>query len=205
MPLRKPIRCWGEIFPSIFALSTDPRCRISYQTLFARIHREKLPPELAVSRPLKPTANNKAYPDETLSTKRCTQCGGLKPLSNFTKDCIERKGCRAQCKKCTRRMRQTSQYRLIKRKADLKANYNLTLVQYQALLTRQKGRCAVCGSKTSKSKRHKYLVVDHDHRTKQIRGLLCVKCNAAIGLLDDSTRRCLQFAKYLTEKPRCCD
>lgn len=51
--------------------------------------------------------------------------------------------------------------------------YGLTAAQYDALLKRQGGRCAICRAKP-KSKR---LAVDHDHKTGAVRGLLCSRCN----------------------------
>lgn len=30
------------------------------------------------------------------------------------------------------------------------------------------------------------LAIDHDHKTGKIRGLLCTRCNTAIGLLNDN-------------------
>ncbi|MGK2948022.1 MAG: endonuclease domain-containing protein, partial [Acidimicrobiales bacterium] len=41
------------------------------------------------------------------------------------------------------------------------------------------------------------LVVDHDHRTGAVRGLLCGPCNRAIGLLRDSPVVCRLAAEYL--------
>jgi Recombination endonuclease VII len=47
--------------------------------------------------------------------------------------------------------------------------------KYYALLAHQDYGCGICGSQ------RKTLVVDHDHRTKQIRGLLCESCNGWLG------------------------
>lgn len=52
--------------------------------------------------------------------------------------------------------------------------------------------CVICGS-------DKELVVDHDHKTGVIRGVLCGKCNRGIGLLDDSPERLRRAAVYLEE------
>lgn len=50
--------------------------------------------------------------------------------------------------------------------------------------------CAICGSKVR-------LVVDHCHKTGRIRGVLCAKCNSAIGLLGDDTERLASAIEYL--------
>jgi hypothetical protein len=62
-----------------------------------------------------------------------------------------------------------------------KERYGISLVEYQAMLDKQKNRCAICDIEEK-------LVVDHNHKTNEVRGLLCHGCNCAIGLLkDDST------------------
>lgn len=69
------------------------------------------------------------------------------------------------------------------RASKLKSCYGLTIEQYDALLARQKGRCAIC-KKTSM----RNLYVDHCHRTKLVRFLLCHKCNSGLGFFDDDPR-----------------
>src|SRR4051812_49160840 len=60
----------------------------------------------------------------------------------------------------------------------LKRAYGITLNEYEELLKNQSGLCAVCRrDQKSFSKR---LSVDHCHKTKKIRGLLCGSCNTAI-------------------------
>ncbi len=62
-------------------------------------------------------------------------------------------------------------------------NYNLSVNQYNAMLDRQAGCCAICRRKCKSNKR---LAVDHDHDTGQVRGLLCAGCNTMLGHMDDS-------------------
>ncbi|MCB7129661.1 MAG: endonuclease VII domain-containing protein [Candidatus Brocadiales bacterium] len=63
---------------------------------------------------------------------------------------------------------------------DLKRKYGLTIEQYDSLLERQGGKCAICGIPPQK----RLLAVDHDHRTGQNRGLLCCVCNHALERLE---------------------
>lgn len=57
--------------------------------------------------------------------------------------------------------------------------YGITLEQYLAMDAAQKRRCAICGRKEwTGSKR---LHIDHIHKTKQVRALLCRACNTSIG------------------------
>lgn len=78
--------------------------------------------------------------------------------------------------------------------------YGITAAHYKRLYNRQKGLCAIC--RQPEAKRHKSgepfeLAVDHNHDTGLVRGLLCGKCNAAIGLMDDDTERLRNAIKYL--------
>lgn len=63
---------------------------------------------------------------------------------------------------------------------------SLTQKQYEALWINQRSRCALCGKKGDKGAvgRRPSLVVDHDHETQKIRGLLCGGCNVALGYIE---------------------
>ena len=67
----------------------------------------------------------------------------------------------------------------------LLTKYGITLQEWNVLLAKQKGGCAICHT-TTPGGRTKQFHVDHDHVTGKVRGLLCSKCNQAIGLLSDS-------------------
>lgn len=56
--------------------------------------------------------------------------------------------------------------------------YGLTQAQYVAMLVRQDNKCSICRS-------DKKLVVDHDHKTGKVRGLLCFRCNVALAYIED--------------------
>lgn len=51
-------------------------------------------------------------------------------------------------------------------------HYGITYAQYQQLLERQGGVCAICLRPQDPSGKTKRLAVDHDHKTRKIRGLL---------------------------------
>jgi hypothetical protein len=70
-------------------------------------------------------------------------------------------------------------YKRSLRKSHLKAKYGLTLEQYDGMLDRQGGVCAICDEPPGDTALH----VDHCHDTGRIRGLLCFRCNSALGNL----------------------
>lgn len=72
----------------------------------------------------------------------------------------------------------------------------VTQVQYLEMHRQQKGRCGICG-KRLRSRRYKAFAVDHCHITGKIRGLLCTKCNTAIGLLDDNPQRMFSAIRWV--------
>jgi Autographiviridae endonuclease VII len=73
--------------------------------------------------------------------------------------------------------------------------YGLTADRLSLLLDRQGNACAVCGSKENWGGRR--LTIDHCHRTKAVRGLLCNNCNVAIGLINDNPDVAKKMAEYL--------
>jgi len=86
------------------------------------------------------------------------------------------------------------------RGSNLRSTFGITLQDYEGLKAAQQGRCAICGGhETVKHQRGlvNQLVVDHDHTTKKIRGLLCSNCNRAIGLLKEDVVVLHNAAKYL--------
>lgn len=84
-----------------------------------------------------------------------------------------------------------------KHKSNLK-RYGLTVEDYNILLAKQNNSCAVCLSKTSKRPSSR-LVVDHDHKTNKVRGILCSNCNVALGLLEDSLELINNLHRYLND------
>ncbi len=77
----------------------------------------------------------------------------------------------------------------------------LTLNQYLDLLIQQDFRCGLCGGlpvdSHPKRKSPDGFVIDHDHATGRVRGLLHPNCNAGIGLLQDSPEILRRGAEYL--------
>jgi hypothetical protein len=82
-----------------------------------------------------------------------------------------------------KRLRQT----LIER---CRNKYGITIEQYDELLATQEGHCALCESNSR-------LHIDHDHLSGRVRGILCWKCNTALGKLGDTAEAIERVAAYL--------
>jgi hypothetical protein len=74
--------------------------------------------------------------------------------------------------------------------------YGITLKEYENLYIKQNGMCAICHH-PEPVKSRLFLAVDHDHKTGKVRGLLCSKCNMALGSFDDSIHSLLSAIRYL--------
>jgi hypothetical protein len=71
----------------------------------------------------------------------------------------------------------------------------MTQADFDAMKTSQGGVCAICGGGPNGPGVD--LHIDHCHNSNKIRGLLCGKCNTAVGLLDDDPTRAEALAAYL--------
>jgi hypothetical protein len=74
--------------------------------------------------------------------------------------------------------------------------YDMTPEGYEARLTAQGGVCAICHQPPN----GKVLVVDHDHRTGKVRGLLCSSCNKGLGFLKDDSALLRAATAYLEQQ-----
>ena len=146
-----------------------------------------------------------------VSTKVCSLCGRGLPLSEFYQRSLQNGiGPRAECKDCcgkrSKRWYEANTARhkklvmawadknrdLVKsrrRRGHLKKMYGITPEDYDRIFLEQEGRCGICGTDLD-------LVVDHDHTTGRVRGLLCRRCNRTLGQFEDDrelVRRALEW------------
>ena len=82
-------------------------------------------------------------------------------------------------------------------KADQKrlALYDLTATEYKRMLFMQNSECAVC--RRGLPELDQGLVVDHDHDTGAVRGLICQDCNRALGFVRDDVYVLKRAIEYL--------
>lgn len=136
--------------------------------------------------------------------KPCKVCKEIKSLDMFQK-AIENKDrhtntCRSCLSKRARLYRQANYEKVanIMRDSQRKSKYGITKDQYLEMVVNQNYCCGICGkSPENKVDIYKSLSIDHDHESGKIRGLLCSKCNTAVGLLKDNYFNCIKAARYL--------
>lgn len=119
--------------------------------------------------------------------KRCTKCGEESPAENFHRARNTKDGRHQWCKSCAnaaqRENRVHSYSTEQKRRWHLRGRYDLSVSDVEGLLVEQDGKCGICGEPFVK------FLVDHNHLTKKVRGLLCHRCNIRIGGWDDPNFR----------------
>lgn len=120
--------------------------------------------------------------DEQMVTKRCCSCKQELPVSEFNRS--SRTIYQGYCRPCARRRQ---------RDRDMQKKYGITMDDYQEMLADQEGKCACCGGEPGK----RALAVDHDHKTGQVRDLLCDPCNVMLGMANDDQERLKAGMRYL--------
>ena len=146
--------------------------------------------------------------------KRCSKCKSLKAPHEFYTNRENKSGLSSWCRDCAKATHLrwwherggAEKHKAAKearhhehRRTELKRLYNLTPAAYDALVLKQGGLCAACGNPETVSKRGRppSLCVDHDHTTGVVRGLLCNRCNQALGLLQDDPDRIRGLLSYV--------
>jgi hypothetical protein len=131
--------------------------------------------------------------------KICNKCRIPQHVSNFHKNKSNKDGLARWCKVCKNRDAKNRRDKdpLYKRRIDLKRRYGLSLEEYEDIKKSQKGVCFIC----KETNGEKPLAVDHCHKTGKVRGLLCCKCNRALGYFKDSVINLKKAISYL-EKSR---
>ena len=119
--------------------------------------------------------------------KRCSVsgCSNIRLLSKPSDSNFkwESKTCYKHGKKGNVYPGQTSEGR--RKRNWLRLGVEFSNKEYDILLLKQNGKCALCGKPQGYEKRR--LAVDHNHKTGKIRGLLCAKCNLCLGWIEGAT------------------
>jgi hypothetical protein len=89
---------------------------------------------------------------------------------------------------------ESAQKQVWDRQSYLRRKYGITIAEYDRMFEEQGGVCAICGEPRPEERT---LHVDHDHETGVIRGLLCFRCNNALGDLREEYELFQRAADYL--------
>jgi len=90
----------------------------------------------------------------------------------------------------TEREKLNPNYSAIMRDRRLINKYNISQLDYELLVKKQDGKCVIC-------RKDNTLVVDHNHKTGNIRELLCDKCNLGLGNFKDNIELLSNAIMYL--------
>jgi hypothetical protein len=158
---------------------------------------------------------------ETRIEKTCPRCAESKPIEPFARDRSRKDGRQNKCRSCRSDYYHANSERLCQQRRDynhrnanraseywqtnadrqsanrLVRKYGITREEYDAILEAQGGCCAICESDSPRKRGARRFAVDHCHTTGQVRGLLCIPCNTAIGGLRDDPGLLLRAIEYL--------
>ena len=98
--------------------------------------------------------------------RECRMCHEVKSIDNFS-------GKAYVCNKCRPQWNRIKGYTFKK--------FGITYQDYLNILENQDNKCAICHKPFIDKTPH----VDHDHRTGEVRGLLCSGCNTSLGHFDN--------------------
>mgnify|MGYP001569580853 CR=1 FL=1 len=156
-----------------------------------------------------------------MNEKMCRGCKKFQSKSLFYKSTAAKDGLFNKCKRCTnsdfyicakkRRDKAKKEKEKIKslihpgkagsaeyaKSVWLKVNYNITLYDYNRIFEEQKGCCAICNKHQIEIE--KGLVVDHNHKTNQVRALLCHSCNVLLGFAKEEISTLIGAISYLNK------
>lgn len=140
--------------------------------------------------------------------KRCSVCKLDKKSHEFVKNSSSRgDGLNESCRVCdsirgkVNRQRRKAEGRFVykpnpalNRNYRLRKKYGLTLADERAILARQGGVCLIC---ESDDPGRMGWCVDHEHKTRIVRGVLCGRCNSVLGMARENLRILANAARYL--------
>lgn len=138
--------------------------------------------------------------------KLCSRCKNIKPESEFYKNKSKEDGYSHNCKECgkyyTKKWKSENRdaVKRYNKKNSINRNlikrYGITLDDKRNMLNIQNNRCKICGNEFEEESS---AFVDHKHENGLVRGLLCTKCNTAIGYLQDNPKIIANAMLYVSQ------
>ena len=127
------------------------------------------------------------------SSSRCKKC-----YADWAREWRRKNPEKAKTAQLNYRIRHPEKMKEIYRKTNLRKSYGITIKDYDELLERQHFRCAICDTETPGGPGR--MMVDHNHVTEKVRGLLCCNCNFVIGHCLESKAILVRAIRYLEKE-----
>lgn len=125
--------------------------------------------------------------------KYCKRCEKVKNISKFY---LRKDGYyEPRCKSCDSIRNKTPERKLQNKNVHLKRRYGITLKEQQILIEKQNGKCGICDKNLSEIK-NIFIHTDHDHKTKDVRGVLCFRCNRLLGWYEKNKNNIIRYLPY---------
>lgn len=147
--------------------------------------------------------------------KLCIRCNLKKDIKKFYRDNYRKDKLSCYCKSCQdknliRLGIRSKEYRKAEykrnketyRENSYKRKFNISIEDYNYLFNKQNGLCSICKGKFVGRKDARHFAIDHNHKTKKIRGLLCSNCNKLLGMCKDNIEILKLAIKYLRRYER---
>jgi len=77
--------------------------------------------------------------------------------------------------------------------------YNISLEELSEMIDSQRGCCKICGKSLIDPDSNRNYDIDHNHETGKVRGLLCTKCNTALGLMFEDIKALEAMITYIKQ------
>ena len=78
--------------------------------------------------------------------------------------------------------------------------YGITVETYNHILKEQKNRCRFCNKKDSGRESDTFLIVEHNHKNGNVRGLVCHNCNSLIERIESNLDKISSVKKHINQK-----
>lgn len=121
------------------------------------------------------------YSDLSVKQKKAFATKNIKiNCEHCNKEFVKEASLQKWCKKCV----PDSKARIIMQR------YGITIKKWQQMFLEQNGKCKLCDEEAK--------VVDHNHKTGEVRSLLCYGCNLLVGLLErdkDWIQRAMRYVE----------
>lgn len=121
----------------------------------------------------------------TSDEKVCPRCKKSQPRSDYQKRAADKEtgfvNIYSTCKSCTK-------------EKNMLRKYGMTLKQWEEMLEEQNGVCKICFESPNYTSQY---YVDHNHETGKVRGIICARCNFALGHSRDRIDILINMINYL--------